>query len=439
MTKKINIPYSPRAIWKTDIHPALDVHRFAVIVAHRRFGKTVGSVNQIVKRAVQCELPAPQYAYVAPYRTQAKKISWSYLKYYVSVIPDVRVNESELYIELPSKHPNRAGARIYIIGADNPDSLRGIYLDGVVIDEYAQIKQELWNEIIRPALSDRLGWAVFIGTPKGQNQFYEIYQRALISDGWYTCLKTVDETGIIPIEELASMKEEMTEDAIRQELYCDFTASASNVLIPIDLVNKGINKRIITEDIQLSPVVFGVDVARFGDDVSVIQRRKGLCAYEPIVIRKMDNMMLADRIATEINQYNPDAVFIDAGRGEGVIDRLRQLGYGNIIEVPFGSKAIKDDKYVNKRAEMWDNIRLWLEQGGGLPQNTRLRAELSIPEYFYDNAGRIQLEPKEKIKERVGYSPDVADALALTFARPVASKNNRVRRNTVAKTSYNPF
>ena len=80
MTKKINIPYSPRAIWKTDIHPALDIHRFAVIVAHRRFGKTVGSVNQIVKRAVQCELPAPQYAYIAPYRTQANKITGSNLQ-----------------------------------------------------------------------------------------------------------------------------------------------------------------------------------------------------------------------------------------------------------------------------------------------------------------------------------------------------------------------
>lgn len=439
MSRVIDIPYTPRAIWKTKIHAALEKHRFSVIVAHRRFGKTVGSVNHLIKMALMCNKAAPQFAYVAPFRTQAKKIAWNYLKFYTSVIPGVRVNESELYVELPTLHPNRPGARIYIIGADNPDALRGIYLDGVVIDEYAQIKQELWNEIIRPALSDRQGWAVFIGTPKGQNQFYEIYQKALASDGWYVCLYTVDETGVIPAEELESMKQDMTEDAIRQELYCDFTASASNILIPIDLVSAAAARRIIEEDIQNAPLVFGVDVARFGDDSCVIFSRKGLCAYEPIVLRNIDNMAFADRVASEINGRQPDAVFVDAGRGEGVIDRLRQLGYRNIIEIPFGSSAIKKEKYVNIRAEMWDKMRLWMEQGGGLPDHARLRAELSIPEYFYDNSGRIQLEAKEKIKDRIGYSPDVADALALTFAKPVAGKNNRMKRRMVANTSYDPF
>ena len=102
------------------------------------------------------------YAYVAPFRNQAKRVAWEYLKYYTSPIPSRTVNESELYIELPSRHARSPGARLYIIGADHPDALRGIYLDGVILDEYADIKPELWDGVIRSVLSDRAGWAVFI-------------------------------------------------------------------------------------------------------------------------------------------------------------------------------------------------------------------------------------------------------------------------------------
>ena len=148
------------------------------------------------------------------------------------------MNESELYIELPSRCRGSPGARLYIIGADHPDALRGIYLDGVILDEYADIKPELWGGVIRPALSDRAGWAVFIGTPKGQNQFYEMYQHAQKSAGWYACIYRADESGVLPTEELADMKAQMTAMEIRQELLCDFTASASDVVIPIDLVTE---------------------------------------------------------------------------------------------------------------------------------------------------------------------------------------------------------
>lgn len=159
--------------------------------------------------------------------------------------------------------------------------------------------------------------------------------------------------------------------------------------------------------------------------------------YEPLLFSGLDNMKLAEIVAREIEDHRPDAVFIDAGRGEGVIDRLRQLGY-TVMEVPFGGKAIREDKYVNRRAEMWDAMRAWLQQGGSIPEDERLQAELSIPEYGYDAKGRIQLEAKDKIKERSGRSPDVADAAALTFAAPVASRfaAARVQR---ANTGYSFF
>ncbi len=128
MAKVIKIPYSPRPLWRDEIHKALDSHRFSVLVCHRRFGKTVGVVNHVIRQAVRCSKRAPQYAYIAPFFAQAKKIAWEYIKYYTGVIPGVKVNNSECFVELPSSHPGSAGARIYILGADNPDSLRGMYV-----------------------------------------------------------------------------------------------------------------------------------------------------------------------------------------------------------------------------------------------------------------------------------------------------------------------
>ncbi len=422
MERVIEIPYKPRKIWNDVLHPNLDAHRFAVLVAHRRFGKTVGTVNQIIKRALLNDKPSPIYAYIAPFRNQAKKIAWSYLKFYTSTIPDVKVNESELYVELPSLHPNREGAKIYVIGADKPDALRGLYFDGVVMDEYAQIKPNIFGEIIRPALADRNGWAIFIGTPHGQNQFYEIYQKALVTDGWYCACYRADETGILSDEELAAIREEIEPEEYRQEMLCDFTASNFNVLIPIDLIGASVTKYVEPSDYKLAPLVFGVDVARFGNDSSCLCKRKGKVVYPLQRFKGLDNMTLASQIAFIASEEQPDAIFIDAGRGEGVIDRLRQLGIRNVVEVNFGSSARDNERYMNKRAEMWTGVRNFLREGGSLPDDVDLKTELSAVEYSITEQGKMKLESKEKIKEKIGRSTDGADSLALTFAHPVMPK-----------------
>jgi len=415
----LEMPYTPRPLWENVIHPALDSHRFAVLVCHRRFGKTVGVICQMIKRAWECQKESPRYAYVAPYRNQAKMIAWEYIKFYSSVIPKRKVNESELYIELPSQHANRSGARIYIIGADHPDALRGGYWDGAILDEYAQIKKELWDEVLRPALSDREGWAVFIGTPKGQNQFYETYQRALNDPAWFSCLYRVDETGIIPPDELEDMQKDMTPMAIRQELYCDFSASASDVVIPIDLVTEAAKRELTEADVSGAPVIIGLDVARFGDDATVLTVRKGLWCQRQQVHRGLDTMQAADVLINAINTYKPSAVFVDVGAmGAGVIDRVRMLHY-NVTEVNFAGSPQDTDRYANLRAEMYFKLKAWLESGGALPNEPTLKSELSVVEYSFARNGKILLEPKEKIKEKIGKSPDYADSLALTFAMPV--------------------
>lgn len=433
MAKKIQIDYAPR-FPQTDIHKAVSSHRFSVVVAHRRTGKTVCAVNELIKQAALSKRRAGRFGYIAPFLNQAKMIAWDYLKYYTSPIPGIKVNESELSVTLPN------GSLIRIFGADRPDALRGGYFDCAVLDEVAQMKPEVWHEIVRPALADRKGKAIFIGTPKGQNVFKELYDRAL-SDStceWIGLLYDVNTTGVIDPQELESLKAEMSDNAFRQEFLCDFNAESDDVLIQIDLVSQAVSRTYRESDYSYAPRVIGVDIARFGDDATVFFRRQGLVAFPPIVLRKLDNMAVADRLMSMIHEFQPDAVFCDAGGGAGVIDRVRQLG-GTITEVPFGGRPL-DDRFLNRRIEMWTGMRDWLTAGGSIPDDAVLRSDLSAPTYAYNAAGKLLLEPKEKIKERLGRSPDYADALALTFAAPVhSSASSKVSGVVTDRVEYDPL
>lgn len=188
-------------------------------MAHRRAGKTVGSLNDLIKRAVQFDRPDGRFAYVAPYRHQAKDVAWSYLKFYTAPIPGCEVSESELHVTLPT------GSRIRLYGSDNYDAMRGIYLDGVILDEYADHHPQAWREVIRPALADRLGWATFIGTSKGKNSFYEIHKLAEESGDWFALKLKASETGIIPQSELDAMRAQMSANEYAREMECDFDAA----------------------------------------------------------------------------------------------------------------------------------------------------------------------------------------------------------------------
>lgn len=434
---KVVIPYRPR-FPQDEIHKQLETHRFCVLVAHRRLGKTVLSVNHLIKRAITDRKERGMYAYLAPFRNQAEQIAWGYLKHYTSQIPAISINEQKLSILLPN------GATIRIFGADNPDALRGLYFDGVVIDEVAQIKPTLWGEVIRPALADRKGWAAFIGTPKGINLFSQIYDQALnlMSKGdpdWCAMLYSVEQTHVIDEKELAALKVEMSENEFRQEFLCDFSAAQDNGLIPIDDIRAAANKFYRESEYMGAPLIYGIDVARFGSDASVIFKRRGLVAFEPIVIRKFDNMALADRIAVEMAKEKPDAVFIDSGAGQGVIDRLRQMRF-DVVEVPFGAQAIDKEQFANRRMEMWWHMAQWIKQGGAIPPDPVLQGDLGAPTYGYTPKGPKILEAKDKLKERIGRSPDLADALALTFAAPVSPKLSRSMERAIygVTDSYDP-
>ena len=214
----IEIPYKPRPL-QAKLHAELDKKRWAVLVMHRRFGKTVMAINHLLRAAILNTKTNPRYAYIAPTYRQAKMVAWSYLKDFASKVPMASFHETELRCDLPN------GARIQLLGSENFDSLRGIYLDGCCIDEMADIPESLFPTVLRPALSDRKGWAFFIGTPRGHNAFYDLYEAATTSDDWFTAVYKASETGIVDDDELEAAQTMMSQDQFAQEFECSWVAN----------------------------------------------------------------------------------------------------------------------------------------------------------------------------------------------------------------------
>ena len=210
------IPYKPRE-HQLKVHDLLEGKRFAVVVAHRRFGKTVAALNHLIREAVLNERETPRYAYIAPTYGQAKRVAWDYLVKYTTPLGGTN-NISELRVDF-------WGRRIQLYGSDNPDSLRGQFFDGVIIDEVGDQNPKIWTDIVRPALTDRKGWCLFIGTPKGHNHFKELRDRAEKEDGWGLLEFKASETGVVDETELKAARNEMGEDKYRQEFECSFDAA----------------------------------------------------------------------------------------------------------------------------------------------------------------------------------------------------------------------
>lgn len=241
--QEIKLDYEPRPHFY-DFHTRSA--RWASLVCHRRAGKTVACVNELVTRASYTQKQDARYAYIAPFYRQAKDVSWVYLKSAVKGIIKGRPRESELRVELFN------GATITLYGADNPDALRGLYLDGVVLDEYGDCRPSLWGQVVLPTLADRKGFAVFIGTPKGKNHFYEVHQRAKLEPNWYSLTLRADESGILDDDELAEMKAQMTDDSFKQEMLCDFDAAVQGTYFAAQVAE-------LERDGQISPSVAKYD------------------------------------------------------------------------------------------------------------------------------------------------------------------------------------
>jgi len=418
MTQEIHIPYTPRK-YQLELHELTAKHRFGVVVCHRRFGKTLFAVATLVHAALSFNGGDGRFGYIAPYYKQAKKVTWDYFKKLAYNIPDIKFYESELKIDFPN------GTQIHLFGGDNPDALRGMYLDGVVIDEVADSRPNLWGEVIRPALSDRLGWALFIGTFKGVDKLYELYQSAQDSPGWFTRLYSALETNIIDPEELESARRDMTAVQFAREFLCDPMAGSDDVLVPMILAMEASKRDIHDAAVKGAIRVLGVDVARSPTgDKSVIFPVAGLKAYPPLVFQGMNNVDLAHKVMWQIKTFEPDYVRIDAGRGEGVIDTIRSHGF-KVMEVNFGGSST-NPIYANCRSEMMHGVLDWIERGGSIPNIPQLINEISSPYVGSNDHGKLVVESKKNMKGRGIDSTDYLDALALAVGIKLRAPNSNM-------------
>lgn len=330
---------------------------------------------------------------------------------------------------------------------NNTEAFAGLHNKGkrivLIFDEASAIADKVW-EVAEGALTDadtEIIWIAFGNPTKNTGRFRECFGR--YRHLWVTKQidsRTVEGTNREYLDELVATYGEDS-DVVKVRVRGQFPSQSVSQFIASHVVEEAQQRTLAVKD-GGAAMVIGVDIARFGDDQSVIRGRQGRDGrvIPPIKWRGMDTVYSAGKIAETITRYSPDAVFIDGGGvGGGVVDILRSQGF-KVIEVNFGAKANEERKYANKRAEMWGNLRDWLETGV-IDPDPELQDDLCGVEYGFDKDGRVLLEKKEDAKKRGLASPDNGDALALTFAQPIHRKDMRTstfptNRSRQSQTDY---
>lgn len=330
---EVVIPYEPREHFR----PYHDrTERFACLVKHRRAGKTVAVINDLIRDALTCEKKNPRTAYIAPLYKQAKSVAWDYAKEFTTSIPGRSVNESELRIDLPN------GGRFQLFGADNYDALRGMYFDAVGLDEPADFPVNAWPMVIRPTLSDRKGRATFIGTPKGKNEFWEISEHARKDSTWYHSILKASESGLLDQEELDAALREMGADRYDQEFECSFEAAIQGAYYGHEMKASSTEGRIckVPYDPAL-PVVTAWDLG-IGDSTAIWfaqfhASEKRIIDYYETSGAGLDHYVkvLGERGYVYSQHVLPHDVEVkELGSGKSRLETLRGLGLNNIVIAP---------------------------------------------------------------------------------------------------------
>lgn len=310
----------------------------------------------------------------------------------------------------------------------NADALQGFHASHVlyVIDEASGVDDAVF-EAARGALSTEGSRIILIGNPTRAAGFFWASHCGIGSDGWERLTLSCAESPHVSPEYLEEMKREYGEgsDVYRVRVLGEFPKNGITQLVGEEVARAAAGREIARHQYEHAPVVLGVDVGWFGDDRSAVFWRQGLASRLLFAARGVDTMTLAGLVAQEAGKHGAEAVFVDAtGVGAGVADALRGMSPCEVYPVMFGGAGVPDKgtAFANKRAECWWRMRGWLQEGGCIPADDKLVAEICAPEYGYTMTGAVQLESKKDIKRRLGASPDLADALALTFAFPVAPR-----------------
>lgn len=317
---------------------------------------------------------------------------------------------------------------------DNPDAFAGTHNHNgllLIFDEASGIPKPIWTVsegFFTEPIVDRY-WFCFSNPRRNTGEFFECFHKN--RDYWKRRnldSRKVEGTDSGLLQQIVARHGDDSDEA-RVEVKGEFPRQGDKQFISREFVEDATQRELVPDD--HAPLILGVDIARFGNDKTVLRWRQGRDARSipPVVVKGMDNMQVAGLVAHWINKTNPDGVFIDAGNGTGVIDRLKELGY-KVHEVWFGTKSSQEE-WANKRTEMWAKMREWL-RGGCIDDSQELKDDLTGPEYkFMGSSDKMMLESKEEMKKRGLASPDHGDALAVTFAGRVARKDlasSRVNR-----------
>lgn len=435
---RIQIPYrfQPRS-YQLPVFTAREMGttRFTT-VWHRRSGKDTGWLNFTAREAVQ---RVGTYIHLFPQLKRGRKILWEgrnrdgmpFLEHFPPGLVK-RKREDEMMMELHN------GSIWRIEGQENIDAVVGMNPIGIVYSEASQMRQAAWD-LVRPILDENGGWAAFNYTPRGRLHWsFELYQRAVQDPDWYATLLTVDDTRrdapgedgariITPAMIERARREGMREPLIRQEYYCDFNVGSALQFIPVEYIAAA--KARTREAFPWAPTIMGIDVGRNRDRAVLMVRRGGQIlasmVLHPYQLAHNPSEEIVGWLGRYVSEYHPDAIFIDGvGIGAGVVDLARLRGYS--VQSVLGNSASLHPKYYNLRAYMWGEMREWLRTIGQLelPRDSTLEAELQWPQWRW-KGDKEWLTPKDELEgnedDEYGYvSPDQADALASTFAGPVA-------------------
>lgn len=316
--------------------------------------------------------------------------------------------------------------------AENPDAFAGAHSQiGMVVefDEASGIDDSIWQvtEGFFTDLAPLRLWIAISNPRRNTGRFFECFHKD--HDFWttrYVDSRTVEGVDGAVYQRIADKYGE-DHDVTRVEVKGEFPRTGSNQFIGRDVTALAVERELVED--SGAPLVMGVDVARFGDDDSVIRMRRGRDArtYPSFRYKGLDTMQVAANVAELIDKWSPDAVFVDGGGvGGGVVDRLKQMGY-RVREVQSGERAIDSERYLNKRVEMWAEMRDWLAVGC-IHNDPSLIDDITGPEYAITPKGQVRLETKQEMKKRGIGSPDDGDALALTFSEPVARRDIRLNQ-----------
>jgi len=330
---------------------------------------------------------------------------------------------------------------------ENPDAFAGAHsMIGmcVTFDEASGVPEPIWN-VTEGFFTDLAAvriWFTISNPRRNTGAFYDAFNPLKGESFWNT--RTIDSRTVEGLDNAVYdrivKKHGEDSDVARTEVRGKFPKTGSSQFIGREMVMDAQLRELGHNDAE--PLIMGVDVARFGDDDSVIRFRRGRDSrtYPIFRYKGLNTMELADKVAELINRFRPDGVNVDGGGvGGGVVDRLAQMRF-RVNDVQFGAGAIDGEKYLNHRAECWGRMRDWLETGC-LNDDMELLIDLTGPEYDY-NGNKIKLESKKDMKKRGLKSPDDGDALSLTFSKNIARRDlpmSRHGRGRSAKSEYDEF